>query len=108
MWSNLKKAYTKKTKRGAADKPNKAEQAHLDHVAAFGCLVCLKPANIHHIMHMLGKRCRRDHRYVVPLCRKHHQETGGLHDLGGEEQFKEAYGIDLVQWAVDEWEKHNE
>ena len=103
-WSNLDKSYTGKTKRKASSKPNKPEQAHMDRIIAFGCLVCGQAANVHHIMHMLGKRCRRDHRYVVPLCRCHHQEKGGVHDLGGEAQFKEVHDIDLVAWAIEQWE----
>ncbi len=70
---------------------------------AFGCLVCGLAANLHHILRLKGKRCRRDHKFVVPLCRCHHQDKGGVHDLGGEPQFKEAYGIDLVAWAVEQW-----
>lgn len=78
---------------------------HLGRVAALGCSHCRGGANLHHVMHMDGKECRRDDRFVVPLCRLHHQGRFGVHGLGSERAFKERYGIDLVKIAKDEWEK---
>jgi len=93
--------------KGAAD-PNKVEQAHIDRVLSYGCLVCGREAVPHHIMHMKGKARRRDHRFVVPLCHiEHHMGRYGVHLLGGEEAFRKMYDIDLVAWAVNAWEESN-
>jgi len=87
-----------------AEKPNKEEQAHIDRVRALGCLVCGTGAEIHHILHMKGKRVRRDHRYIAPLCSHHHRSHEGIHGLGSEEAFKKMYDIDLVEWAIQAWD----
>jgi len=83
--------------------PTPEEWAHMDRVARIGCLVCGQPASLHHIMHMQGKMRRRDHRYVVPLCREHHQGKTGVHGLGSEELFNETHGIDLPEIAKGLW-----
>lgn len=80
---------------------------HLDRMAQYGCLVCGKPANLHHIMHMDGKDCRRDDRYIAPLCKEHHQGKYGVHGIGSEKGFCDRYGIDLVEFAKSEWERTN-
>ena len=76
-----------------------AEKRHMGRVAAMGCLVCRSPASVHHIMHAPGKATRRDHRWIVPLCRAHHQDRWGVHGLGSERAFQEHYGIDLLAEA---------
>ncbi len=58
-----------------------AERRHLDRVAALGCCICGRPAAIHHVPPFQRRagddRARhRNHRYVIPLCGRHHQ-TGG-------------------------------
>lgn len=83
--------------------PNADEARHMDRLAQMGCLVCGKPASLHHVMKARGKVRRRDHRFVAPLCREHHQGDKGVHGLGSEEAFKALYGIDLVMWAETEW-----
>ena len=85
--------------------PTKVEAAHIARIAAMGCLVCHGPASVHHIMHAPGKATRRDHRFIAPLCREHHQDRWGVHGLGSERAFHEHYGIDLVSWAASQWEK---
>ncbi len=81
------------------------EAAHLDRIGKMACVKTgRRPVVIHHIMHMPGKRCRRDHRYVVPLIPAfHNMGDNSVHGLGGEAKFKEVHGIDLVAWAVREW-----
>jgi len=80
--------------------PSKAERDHIAKVAAMPCLVCHSPANVHHIMRAPGKVRRRDHRWIVPLCRTHHQDRWGVHGLGSERAFAEHYGIDLLAVAA--------
>lgn len=55
---------------------------------------------IHHIIHVNWQRITKDDWLVVKLCRDCHQGSGGVHDLGGERQFLEERGIDLVQLAI--------
>lgn len=54
----------------------------------------------HHIIHVNGQRITKDDMLVIGLCQKCHQGKGGVHDLGGEEQFKQRTGWDLVQIAL--------
>lgn len=91
-----------RTKRKATSKT--AEEARfLELVASLGCLICGKPASVHHIMHAPGKQRRRDHRFVAPLCREHHQGDSGVHGLGSESAFLALWGVDLVGWAMTAW-----
>ncbi len=99
-----KKLNHKRIKPRRAEKPTPSERAHMDRVRSFGCLVCGSIPELHHVLHMDGKRIRRDHRYVVPLCSHHHRSHEGLHGLGSERKFKEVYEIDLVKWAIQAWE----
>lgn len=81
-----------------------AEEArHLKTVAGLGCLICGAPANVHHLMAAPGKRCRKDHRLVVPLCQRHHQGDHGVHGLGSEAAFLALWGVDLIEWGVRAW-----
>lgn len=88
--------------------PDKAQQReHLDRIGKMTCLVpkCFQDSVIHHIMHMTGKRRRRDDRFIAPLCPGHHNmEKRSVHLLGGEAAFKEEFTVDLVAWAVAQWE----
>lgn len=79
------------------------EAQHVVHVAGLGCLICGQPANVHHVMRAPGKRRRRDDRFVVPLCREHHQGDSGVHGLGSEAAFLALWGVDLAAWAVSAW-----
>lgn len=83
--------------------PTAEERKHLDRVAGLGCLICGSPASIHHLMTAPGKERRRDHRYVVPLCREHHQGDTGVHGLGSEAAFEALWGVDLVWWGTTAW-----
>ena len=53
----------------------KAEQQWLNRVAELGCIICQRPAEIHHIGNgTMGKRASNFE--VIPLCCEHHR-TGG-------------------------------
>lgn len=53
----------------------KAEKAHLNRVAEMGCIICKRPAEIHHIGNgAMGKQASNYE--VIPLCPEHHR-TGG-------------------------------
>lgn len=55
-------------------------------VASLGCIVCSLegneevPANLHHVREGQGMSQRASDFLIIPLCRKHHQEKGGIHD----------------------------
>ena len=67
-----------------------AEKAHMDRVAALGCIICGKPACIHHVRQYGSKR---DHKKVLPICDKHHGNMG-------------EFGVALHA-GVNKWEKVN-
>ena len=88
----------------AKTKPDAIERLHMERVAALGCCVCRRAAELHHVMTAPGKIRRRDHRFVVPLCADHHRGAQGVHGLGSELAFCERYGVDLVAVCHTEWE----
>lgn len=86
------------------------EEKHLERIKALPCLVSgRRPVDPHHVMKAPGKRCRRDHRWVVPLHRELHSfGPKSLHGLGSEAAFEKEHGLApgyLVAWAKREWEK---
>ena len=89
-------------------KPNAAEKRHYSRVAEYGCVVCQRPAELHHVLRMAGKVTRRDPRYVVPLCDEHHRGRYGVHGLGSEEAFEIHHGLGagfLRKWAAEQWDR---
>jgi len=86
-------------------KPKIAKQpAHLARVAGMGCLVCGRPAVVHHVRERGHGLEARDDRYVVPLCPHHHNMGGdSFHLLGSNARFFEVHGIDLAKEADFEW-----
>lgn len=97
----------KRMKPKAKAPPTAAERRHMDRVGQMPCVVTGRPGTVlHHVMHMPGKRRRRDHRFVVPLIPElHNMGDQSVHALGGEARFLEVHGVDLVAWAVREWER---
>lgn len=91
----------------AKAEPTAEEHRHIERVAALGCLVCRRPANVHHVMKAPGKVRRRDHRFIAPLCADHHQGNEGVHGLGSEKAFLARWGIDLMTWCLWAWDKRN-
>jgi len=53
--------------------PTKAENDHMGEVAALGCIICGKPAHVHHIA---GHGMRASHYETIPLCPFHHMDGG--------------------------------
>lgn len=63
--------------------------------------ICGAPVQSHnHIIHVNEQRITKDEFLVIGLCQKCHQGKGGVHDLGGERQFLEKTGWNLVELAV--------
>ena len=65
--------------------------------------------NIHHLLaRVAGKIGRRDHWFVVLICRNCHTGTEGVHGLGSEAKFLERHGVDLVAVAVARLKEYRE
>ena len=64
--------------------------------------VCGAPREqIHHIIHLNGQRITKDEMLVIGLCASCHQHgPQAVHKLGGEQQFLEATGWNLVHLAA--------
>ncbi len=54
----------------------KAEKAHMGKVADLGCIICGRPAELHHPRQGAGMGQRASSYDVIPLCPDHHR-TGG-------------------------------
>ena len=71
----------------------KLEREHMSKVASLGCLVCQRPANVHHIRPVgLGIGMRSGHDQTIPLCYDHHQGQFSIHNC--KEQFEAMYGTE--------------
>jgi len=81
-------------------RPDQMERFHMGRVAEEGCLICKRPAVIHHSLCFPG----RDHRYIIPLCPDHHNMTNdSVHGNGSERKFFEQWGVDPEKWVLDAW-----
>lgn len=71
----------------------KAEREHMSKVASLGCLVCQRPANVHHIRPIgLGIGNRSSHYETIPLCHDHHQGQFSIHN--SKQEFEDKYGTE--------------
>ncbi len=87
----------------------KAEREHLSKVASLGCLVCQRPANVHHIRPVgLGIGMRSGHYQTIPLCRDHHQGQFSIHSC--KKEFEAMYGTEhqMLQRTLKEIENIEE
>lgn len=76
----------------------KAEKSHLAWVAEQGCVVCRRPAQVHHITEMGHGRITRDNFLVIGLCLEHHTGRYGIHSLS-RVGFAELYDLDVAHRA---------
>ena len=71
----------------------KAEKAHMGKVQSLHCLVCRRPAEIHHARNRTGKK--RDHLRVIPLCPAHHRHDAvSVHGMYPD-KFRQLYGDEI-------------
>lgn len=78
-------------------------------VAKLPCLVCgVKPVTLHHVRATIhGGGISRSHKYVTPLCPKHHLYQHGPRESVealGHGGFYKAHGVDLLAEATRLWE----
>ena len=81
----------------------KAEREHMSKVASLGCLICQRPANVHHIRPIgLGIGNRSSHYETIPLCHDHHQGQFSIHN--SKQEFEAMYGTEkqLLQKTLQE------
>ena len=71
----------------------KERKARFEALAEYGCIICMRPAEIHHLIgykySSLGKKA--DDINTIPLCVEHHRGTQGIHHLGMR-AWEEVYG----------------
>jgi hypothetical protein len=96
-------------KRKATDM-NSLEEAHVEGIRKMPCVVSGKsPVVAHHLMKAPGKRCRRDHRWVVPLAPElHNMGPHSVHALGSEAAFEMWHRLiqgALIETARRLWEE---
>lgn len=77
------------------------EKAYLDKVAQLGCLICQKPAQIHHIREGQGIAMRSSNYLVIPLCQEHHTGPFSIHH--SKREFENIYGseLDLLAQTIE-------
>lgn len=87
---------------------NKADQAYQGKVRELGCLICERPASIHHVRVGVGMSQRSGERRVLPLCPDHHLWGGyGVAFHAGKVEWQRIYGSEESLLKIVE-EKLNE
>jgi hypothetical protein len=88
----------------------KADQAYQDRVRALGCLICERPASLHHTRFGVGMGQKSKERSILPLCPDHHQWGGhGVAFHAGKKTWQQIYGTEeallkVVEDKLDEAE----
>lgn len=85
--------------------PNAAEKRHEARLRQKPCIGCgAYGVELHHTMlHVPGKRWRRDHRFQIPVCGECHRGTGGIHGIGSEKTWADSMGVDTAAIAYQFW-----
>ena len=62
----------------------KERKARFNALSQHGCCICLRPAEIHHLLGIKysGMGQKADDEYTIPLCVEHHRGHIGIHHLG--------------------------
>ena len=76
-----------------AKKPaTKAEREHMGMVAELGCIICRRPAEVHHIA---GQGMRASSYETIPLCADHHRNGNiGVAVHSGRRSFEARHGTE--------------
>jgi hypothetical protein len=68
---------------------------YLTMVAELGCIICRRPAQIHHIRSGMGLGQRNTNENVIPLCPEHHVSGGhGIAFHAGKKTWQKIYGTE--------------
>lgn len=69
---------------------------YLSAVAAIGCLICNRPAQVHHIRAGQGIGQKASDYLTIPLCPDHHTNGGhGVAIHAGKKAFEGLYGSEM-------------
>lgn len=85
------------------NKSSASDKRYFAKVASLGCIICQRPAEIHHVRSGNGMG-QRDHKRVIPLCHEHHRTGGhGVAFHAGKKTWQDIFGTedDLLE-KVDE------
>ena len=76
-------------------KATKKEREYMTKMAATGCIICDRPAELHHPRHGSGIGQRSSHFDVIPLCCDHHRTAGlGIAIHAGIQTFESNFGTE--------------
>lgn len=83
-------------KRKGRKRPTAEQQRYHDEVRELGCIICGRPAAIHHIREGLGLGQAVNHDRVLPLCYADHQsaEAGAVSIHNKPREFVLLYGTE--------------
>lgn len=71
------------------------EKAHMGRVAELGCLICHRPAEVHHCRAFAGAGQRSSAFHTIPLCPDHHRLGGsGVAIHAGIQSFERNHGAE--------------
>ncbi len=78
-----------------------ADRAFMAAVAELGCILCGRPAEVHHIREFRFSQARASDREVLPLC-EHHHRTGGYGEAihAGVDPWRERFGSELDLFKI--------
>ncbi len=72
------------------------ERQYMSDVAELGCVICQRPAEIHHILTGVGMGQRASNHDIIPLCPDHHRLGGhGVAIHAGIKTFEANFGCEL-------------
>lgn len=73
----------------------KDEQEYQKRVRELGCIICERPASLHHVRTGVGKGQKSSEYDVLPLCPDHHLWGGhGVAFHAGKETWQGMYGTE--------------
>lgn len=72
-------------------------------VAALGCLVCGRPAEVHHAVGETARHNKQDigHEWLIPFCWDHHQGPGGIHSVPNRKAVEKDAFVLVLQRTED-------
>ncbi len=72
------------------------ERRHLARIADYGCIICQRPCEIHHIRHGMGMAQKNNHYNAIGLCPEHHRIGNyGVAIHAGIKEFEKNFGTEL-------------
>ena len=77
---------------------NAAEKRHKAWIKSLACIGCgvVGRSDAHHtLLSIPGKRWRRDHEFLIPVCWACHQGPQGIHGIGNELTWCERNNVDI-------------